>query len=67
MKIKYNIRAAAMLLSYILRNNYIKVTIFFNIYYHKSLRDPGKSAAAPTSEVRASAMLLFLIKRSQKL
>jgi hypothetical protein len=49
-----------MLFFYILQH-YIKVKILINIYYQIKLQDPKTSdaSAAPTSQIRASAMLLL--------
>jgi hypothetical protein len=60
-KIKCNFRTAAMLFFYILQH-YIKVKILINIYYPTEPQDPKTSnaSAAPTSQIRASAMLLFI-------
>jgi len=61
MEIKYNFRTAAMLFFYILQHH-IKVKILINIYYQTKPQDPKTSdaSAAPTSQIRASAMFLYI-------
>jgi hypothetical protein len=61
MQIKYNFRTAAMLFFYIL--HHIKVKILISIYYQTKPQDPkiSDASAAPTSQILASAMLLFII------